>query len=88
MNAFDYDQGQQSASDEKDKDLDEDQLAACLEGSDLDDLDMDEQEPSQSEVPTAPPQKVEKINVFGGDEEDDGSKQTSAAVEKNIVIDP
>ena len=88
MNAFDYDQGQQSASDEKDKDLDEDQLAACLEGSDLDDLDMDEQEPSQSEVPKTPPQKVEKINVFGGDEEDDGSKQTSAAVEKNIVIDP
>ena len=42
MNAFDYDQGQQSASDEKDKDLDEDQLAACLEGSDLEDLDMDD----------------------------------------------
>lgn len=44
MNAFDYDQGQQSGSDDKGKDLDEDQLAACLEGSNLDDLSMDEQE--------------------------------------------
>ena len=35
MNAFDYDQGQQSGSDDKGKDLDEDQLAACLEGSPL-----------------------------------------------------